>query len=104
MSTVARGKDPSTRYHPLTRRIFSKQNEKKDAGNQGHENHSKVLRLGETAGKNLGRLKSDIKKTAVDRAKMLYLREQNKLEITATFGSNYTEFIWSRILVIAYSL
>lgn len=34
----------------------------KDAGNQGQGNHSKALRLRETAGRNLGRLKSDINK------------------------------------------
>lgn len=86
----------------MTRRIFAELKETKGAGNQGQENHSKALRLGEAAGRNLGRLKSDIKKMSC--AKMLSLREQNKLNITATFGSNYIEFIWGRILVIAQSL
>lgn len=62
ISTVCKREGPKHKISPLHQENIFKTEEKKDAGNQGQENHSKSLRLGETAGRNLGRLKSDIKK------------------------------------------
>lgn len=58
-------------------------------GNRGQENHSKGLRLGEIAGRSLSRLKLDTKETMSCGKGKNVMRQWNKLEITATLGSNH---------------